>query len=161
MAEEIKTAMENSGGSGQRTQSKGFRWELLVLVLVLVVAACVIFVVMKVNYVNSPEYKLVTQGIWYMNGEPQIVFFEDGTGKYHGNVFYWKMIEDGRLRAVADGRSENYDIFFEDGEGKTGKIGTDVYLHLIDEDGDEQILEGGGIVKLQESGYDWSQWEHD
>ena len=75
MAEEIKTAMENSGGSGQRTQSKGFRWELLVLVLVLVVAACVIFVVMKVNYVNSPEYKLVTQGIWYMNGEPQIVFF--------------------------------------------------------------------------------------
>ena len=125
------------------------------------VLASVLGIVLYVQYTNSPEYKLVEQGIWYMDGEPQIVFFEDGTGKEHGTTFYWKMLENDRLYLAADGGSGTYDIFFEDGEGKTQVLGTDVYLHLIDEDGYEQIFEGGGIITLQDADYDWSQWEHD
>lgn len=109
---------------------------------------------------KSIEKQLTDGGIWCdVDGNPQVVYFSDGTGKDHGTLFTWSITEDGRLYIYEDGWSETYSIVFEEPTGGSSKIGPDMYLHLIDSYGDEIILVSGGPMQAQDWDYDWSQWE--
>ncbi|MBR5792115.1 MAG: hypothetical protein IKY34_03280 [Ruminiclostridium sp.] len=110
---------------------------------------------------KSIEKQLVDGGIWYdLDGNPQVVYFSDGTGKDHGTLFTWSITEDNRLYINEDGWTETYSISFEKPAKNNSKVKVaDMYLRLIDPYGDEILLKTGGLVQIQDADYDWSQWE--
>lgn len=106
---------------------------------------------------QSIDTQLVDGGIWCdaYTYDPQLVFFEDGTGKDHGNQFHWDITEDNRLHISMGDWSETYSVSFVKGESEA-KVGVDKYLYLIDSNGDEIALESG-MMTLQEDMSPWRQ----
>lgn len=105
---------------------------------------------------KSIEKQLIDGGIWCdLDGQPQAVFFADGTAKDLGGPVSWSITEDDQLYVSGDGWSETYSIIFEEG---THKLGPDMYLYLIDSDGDETVLQTG-LMAFQDWDYDFSYWE--
>lgn len=145
MTEETRKEMENAEDRNQassKTPQKGTKKVYWIIAAAAVVLASVLGIVLYVQHLNSPEYILVKDGIWYdeITNAPVIVFFEDGTAKSEGDVFHWNITKDGYLNIVGNGANEKLYFYFEERE-LNYKYGSMLCLHLIDENGDEMILQ--------------------
>ena len=156
MAEETRKKQENGEGTNQAAPKVPFKEYLVLAILLLAVALGIVF---YVRHITSQEYKLVDSGIWCdeITHERVIVFFEDGTAKSDGTVFYWDITDDNFLHIFGNGVDEKLRFYFE--ERKTTWIsGTMPCLILIDENGYETVLQSRFVQADSDDDHtDWAQ----